>query len=295
MDKEIFDYDFKNPQRLTKDNILAIKIIYEGFSKKIGAWLSNRLGEEVVIEEKDPLQTNFSSFISKYPYPTILGVISQNPLPSFSIIFLKPSLGFYLIDKFLGGVGEEIKINREITSVERKILEKILDEFIKLLREAWLGVLPIDFKLGDIITNPISLKAISPNETVIKTDFKIKIGEREEDFSFCLPFISIEPYLDRFTAKTGEEKRENVDALKTIGCISLPIVAILGRTKLTMGDVLRLSCGDVLRLSTKVSDGVVLTAEGKARFIGAPGISGGNIAVQIQKVLKEEDKDNPVR
>ncbi|MEW6679454.1 MAG: FliM/FliN family flagellar motor switch protein [bacterium] len=288
MEKEIYDYDFRNPPRLTKDNIISLKTIYEGFSKKTGAWLSNRLGEEATIETGDSLQTDYSSFISKYPYPTILGLISQAPLTSLSIIWLKPSLAFYLIDKFLGGKGGSIEIDREITSVEREVLKKVLDELISFLKQVWASVCEIDFKLEDIATNPLSLKAISPNEIVLKTDFKIKIKEREENFSLCLPFISIEPYLDRLTTKPKEEKKTKEMTSTTIGLISLPVVALLGKTKLTIGEVLNLSCGDVLKLPARVSDGVVLWAGGKERFIATPGISGGNMAVQIKKVLKEE-------
>ncbi|MEW6102571.1 MAG: FliM/FliN family flagellar motor switch protein [bacterium] len=292
MEKEIYDYDFRNPQRLTKDNIISLKTIYSEFSKKIGAWLSNRLQEEITIETEDSLQTDYSKFISKYPYPTILGLISQNPLTLNSIIGIKPSFAFYLIEKFLGGKGEGVEINREITSVEKEVLKKVLDEFINVLKQAWIGVCEIDFKLEDIATNPLSLKAISLNEIVIKTGFKIRIKEREENFSLCLPFISIEPYLDRLTTKPKKEKKEAETASATIEFIPIPVVALLGKTKLTMADVLNLSCGDVLKLPARVSDGVVLCAGGKERFIATPGVSGGNMAVQIRKVMKEEGNES---
>ncbi len=292
MEKEIRDYDFKNPERLTKDNIFALKLIYKEFGKRIGIWLSNRLREEVVIEGEDLLQTDYSSFISKYPYPTILGLISQSPLVSFSIIWIKSSLAFYLIEKFLGGKGEDIAIDREITNVEKGVLKKLLEELINILKDVWLGVCEIDFKLEDITTNPISLKVISQAEIVMKTSFKIKIKEREGEFSFCLPFISIEPYLNKLTTKPKDEKKVTSTGSKAIGSIFIPVVVELGRTKVTMADVLKLSCGDVLRLSNRVSDGVILSTGGKPKFIGNPGIASGNIAIQIQKVLKEEGKNN---
>lgn len=292
MGKKITDYDFRNPERLTKDNILALNTLHEDFKKRLLAWFSNRLQEEVLIEGEDSQQIHYANFIAKYPYPTILCVLSQNPLSSFSIVWIKSSLAFYLVDKFLGGKGEEITINREITSVEKEVLKKFLSEFIKILSDVWLSVCEIDFKLENILTNPSSFKAIPENEVVIMTNFKIKIKEREEGFSFCLPFISIEPYLDRLTTKPREGKKEKSAPLKMVESISLPIIALLGKTTLTIDDVLKLSCGDVLKLSTRVSDGIILSTQDTPRFVGNPGISGGNISVQIKKVLKEEGKKN---
>lgn len=288
MEKEICEYDFKNPPRLTKDNILFIKMLNEDFSKRLSLWFSNRLQEEIIIKEKDSQQIHYTDFITKHSYPTILCILSQSPLSSFSIIWIKPSLVFYLIDRSLGGKGGEVIINREITSVEKEVLKRFVMEFTKILSDVWLSVLKIDFKLEDIITNPSNFKGIEDNELVIMTNFKIKIKEREEDFSLCLPFISVEPYLDKLTTKPKEEKKISEASSKAIESIFLPIVALLGKTTLTIDDILKLSSGDVLKLSTKVSDGIILSAGEKPRFAGNPGISGGNIAVQIKRVIMEE-------
>lgn len=288
MEKDIYDYDFKNPPRLNKDNILFIKMLNEDFSKRLSNWFSNRLQEEVVIKEKDSQQIHYTSFVAKYSYPTILCILSQNPLSSFSILWIKPNLAFYLIDRSLGGKGGEVIINREITSVEKEVLKRFFMEFIRILSDVWLSVLKIDFKLEDIITNPSNFKGIGDNELVIMTNFKIKVKEREEDFSFCLPFISIEPYLDKLTTKPKEEKKTSETPFLAIESVSIPIIASLGKTTLTIDDILKLSSGDVLKLSTKVSDGIILSAGEKPRFIGNPGISGGNIAVQIKRVVMEE-------
>lgn len=286
MEKEIYDYDFKNPPKLTQDNILAIKILYEDFSKRLSTWFSNRFQEEIIVKWGNTQQMHYTDFIAKYPYPTILCILSQNPLSSFSIVWIKPSFAFYLVDKSLGGKGEEVAINREITLVEKEVLKMFLKEFTRMLSEVWISVCKIDFTLQDIITNPATFKAISENELVILTNFKIMIKEREEGFSFCLPFISIEPYLERLTTKPQKkEETQSEVPLKMLEAISIPIVAILGKTRLTIDDILRLSCGDVLKLSTKVSDGIVLMAGEKPRFIGNPGISGGNIALCIKEVL----------
>ncbi|HAW50496.1 TPA: hypothetical protein DCX16_06075 [bacterium] len=289
MEKEIRDYDFRNPQRLTKENIFALRMIYDNFAKEISSWLSNRLREEILVEQDDPIQTNYLDFISKYQYPTILVVINQPPLEGQSIFWIKPSLAFYIIDKFLGGTGEDIEIKREITIAEKELLKKMMEGFFEGLKNAWVDVEKVDFSLSDIVTNPLSIKVLSDNDIVVKIKLMTKISEREEEICFCIPFISLESILNKLTTKPKEEEKPTSGIGNAVESISLPIVVELGKARITMGDVLKLSCGDVLRLSRKVSDGVVLNSGGKPRFIGNPGIYGGNIAVKITKVLKGDE------
>jgi len=287
-EKEIRDYDFRNPERLTRDNVLALKMVYEKFGQGISGYLSGQLRIEVKTEVEEPIQVLYSDFIAENPFPTILAIINHPPLPAASLIWFQPALIFYLLERFFGGKGEEVGINRQITDIEQQVVSGIAKEFLKHLKRAWEALSEIDFSLNQIMINPLSTQIVAPEELMIKTEIKIIMGDKEGKLACYLPFISIDPILAKLTTKPqtqGKEKEEAKGMERGINLIPLSVSAELGRVKVTMKEILNLAEGDVLRLSGKVSEGVVMNVANKPKFIGIPGISGGNIALQIKKVL----------
>lgn len=221
-------------------------------------------------------------------------IIDHPPLKAQSLIWLQPALVFFLLDRLFGGKGEEIEVKREITEIEQQVVMNLTIEFLKYLRESWQDIEEIEFTPKEVVQNPLSAQIVAEEEVVIKTDLSVRVGEKEGELSYCMPFISIEPLLPKLTTKPKliKEEGESVSSMrKGVDLIPVQIVAELGRTRVSMGDIMRLSPGDVLRLSTKVRDGVILNVAGKSKFSATPGTVSGNIAVQITKVLKEEKEE----
>ncbi len=287
-EKEIRDYDFRNPERLTSYNVLALKMIYEKFGQGIVSYLSGKLRIDAKTEIEEPTQMLYSDFILSNPFPTILAIINHPPLPASSLIWFQPALVFYLLERFFGGKGEEAGINRAITDIEQQVVSGIAKEFLKHLKIAWAGLSEIDFSLKQVVINPLSAQIVAPEELVIKTEIKIIMGDKEGRLACYLPFISIDPLLVKLTTKPQVQEKEKEEARgmeKGINLVPLSVAAELGRVRVTMQDLLNLTQNDVLRLSAKVADGVVVNVANKPKFIGIPGISGGNIALQIKKIL----------
>ncbi|MBU1261578.1 flagellar motor switch protein FliM [bacterium] len=287
-EKEIRDYDFRNPERLTRDNLLSLKMIYERFGQGIAGYLSGQLRIETKVEIEEPRQVLYSDFIAENPFPTILALVNHPPLPAASLIWFQPALVFYLLERFFGGKGEEAGINRAITDIEQQVVSGIAREFLKHLKRAWERLSEIDFSLKGVVINPLSAQIVAAEELVIKTEMKIIMGDKEGKLACYLPFTSIEPLLTKLTTKPQtqeKEKGESKGMERGMNLVPLSVTAELGRVRVTMKDILNFAQGDVLRLSGKVADGVVINVANKPKFIGIPGISGGNIALQIKKVL----------
>jgi flagellar motor switch protein FliM len=61
----------------------------------------------------------------------------------------------------------------------------------------------------------------------------------------------------------------------------LEVAAELGTRRMRVRDVLALAPGDVIPLGTGRDGPVLVRVEGRARFVGAPGMSGGSNAVRV--------------
>jgi len=66
--------------------------------------------------------------------------------------------------------------------------------------------------------------------------------------------------------------------------IDVDITVELGRTTINVEQVLNLRINDVIQLERYVDDELVLKVEGVPKFVGYPGLSKGNRALQVTSI-----------
>src|SRR5512144_1593381 len=77
---EIRNYDFKRPERVSKDQMRALENLHEGFSRNFGASLSGFLRTIIEVKVASIEQMTFSEFTHSLPNPTCFNLLSAEPL-----------------------------------------------------------------------------------------------------------------------------------------------------------------------------------------------------------------------
>lgn len=293
MTKQVVEYDFRKAKHVDQDKIASLQIIFDAFSQKVAASLSSKLGSIVQTQVLSVTQSPYANFVKTISVPTLIGIIDMSPLRGLALIEISPNVIFNFIDRLLGGKGEIISLSRGLTDVELEIVEGIVIDFTKDLKNAWSNVIEINPELKKVESNPQFAQITSPNEGVIVGTIEIKAGETTGSMTFCIPLLMIEPIMAKFT---GEEKTslpggetqtvssEDIAKMqKAMEDVILPIVVELGKTEVSMRDILELKEGDVVRLENKVNDVLIMYAGEVPKFKCRPGIIGNRMAVQIVK------------
>src|SRR5581483_10106910 len=73
-----------------------------------------------------------------------------------------------------------------------------------------------------------------------------------------------------------------------IGQVTLPLAVQLGQTEMTVGALLDLREGQVIRLNTNAHGELPVLVDDHVKFVGQPGLSGRNLAVQIVRAANQE-------
>lgn len=68
---EVRDYDFKRPERVSKDQMLALQTLHEAFARSYGASLSGFLRTIVEVKVASCEQMTYSEFIAGLPNPRV--------------------------------------------------------------------------------------------------------------------------------------------------------------------------------------------------------------------------------
>ncbi len=296
-ERQVKDYDFARPAKFSKEHLRTLEIIFEHFGRLLATNLPAYLRKSVSVDVVNSEVVIYSEFSNALSNPVLLGVVGMDPLMGNVIMEMASNLGFAIVDRLLGGVGNSLEKERDFSEIELSILERVFTICVNLLHEPWENVVEITPRLNRIETNSQFAQIISPSETIAIVTINLKIGDVEGLMNICLPYTTLEPVMDKLNTKywfsTMKEKDSNSyeAAIKNIIDNALiPMKAVLGTSKINVQDFVNLQLGDVIRLDRKVDDELEVYVGNIKKFKALPGYSDNKYAVRVTEILREESE-----
>ncbi len=294
-EKQVKNYDFARPSKFSKEHLRTLEIIFEHYSRLLSTELPAYLRKNVQVDVVNSEVVIYSEFSNALSNPVLLGVVNFEPLKGNIIMEIASNLGYAIVDRLLGGEGMALDKNRDFTEIELSILERIFNICVNLLREPWKNVVNINPRLERIETNSQFAQIISPSETIAIITISIQIGDVSGLMNICLPFICMEEVMDKLNTKywfsTMQERDENSyeEAIESLISRALvPVKAILGKSRISVGDFVNLQVGDVIRINRKVEDELDVYVGDIKKFKALPGSFEDKYAVRVTEIVREE-------
>lgn len=294
--KKVKIYDFKRPNKFSKDQIHTLQVIHENFSRLLTTFFSAHLRTVVQLNVLSVEQLTYEEFVRSIPNPTILNIITLEPLEGNAIFEINPDIGFSIIDRMFGGPGEAPEKIRPLTDIEKTVMDRVINRALDFLKEAWDSVIDFNPRLEMSESNPQFTQIVSPTEMCVLISLETKIGEAEGMLNLCIPYLVLEPIITNlsthfwFNSASKDSTAENIASLKKkIERATVPIVVELGKANITIRELLEIQNGDVLKLDTLANDALDIFIGNRKKYVGLPGVNGSKMAVQITSVLKEGD------
>ncbi len=298
VDVEIRNYDFKRPERVSKDQMRALEALHEGFARNFGAALSGYLRTIVEVSVANIEQLTFSEFIHALPNPTCFNLLSSKPLDGQMCLEISPLIIYPIIDRLLGGSSGDLFIpQRPLTQIEWRLVKRLTDRALLNLSEAWSNIMKIAFELTETESNPQLVQIVPPNEVVVVIGFEIKMGNRAGTMSLCIPYNVIEPVMGKLSQQnwfTYVKKSANdghAQAMeKNLAGAPLLVNVLLGHTTIKVHELVNLAPGDILQLDKPATGEMIVQIEGKNKFTGLVGQHKGKRALRIKRAVLSSDR-----
>ena len=289
--------DYARPAKFSKEHLRTLEIIFEHFGRLLATNLPAYLRKSVSVDVVNSEVVIYSEFSNALSNPVLLGVVGMDPLMGNVIMEMASNLGFAIVDRLLGGVGNSLEKERDFSEIELSILERVFTICVNLLHEPWENVVEITPRLNRIETNSQFAQIISPSETIAIVTINLKIGDVEGLMNICLPYTTLEPVMDKLNTKywfsTMKEKDSNSYEAAIENIIDnalIPMKAVLGTSKINVQDFVNLQLGDVIRLDRKVDDELEVYVGNIKKFKALPGYSDNKYAVRVTEILREESE-----
>lgn len=294
--KQVKEYDFKRPAKFSKEHLRTLEIIFEHYGRLISTNFPVYLRKNVQVNVVNSEALTFSEFTNSLSNPVILGIVNFLPLNGNIMVELAANVGFAMVDRLLGGQGDSLEKIREFSEIELSLVQKMVSICISLLREPWRNVLDLNPVLERVETNPQFAQIIAPTEMIAIVTLNLKIGDVEGLMNICLPYFTLEGVMDKLNTKfwfstmqeiSDESYTEHMEDM--IRHVTVPIMAVLGESTITVTDFVNLQVGDIIRLDSKVSQDMDVYVGNIRKFKALPGSTKDSYAVRVTEIIREEE------
>ena len=239
-------YNFKRPDKFSKDHLRALQDLHREFSRQISLVLTAYLRMRVEIDVVSTDQLTYDEFIRSMPSPFTIGIFELKPLPGQILLGTSFEVLSCIVDRMLGGSGLSEKKQRELTVVEDALAKKVLEKIIKTVENTWSNILPVQGELIGLDSSYQMVQVAGAGEIVALITFEVQIaGKYFGLLSLCFPYPVLENVIGSLSAQhifqtkgivaTTEERQKMIQKLNTS---TVDVNVLFGSTDITLEELL---------------------------------------------------------
>lgn len=296
---DIVSYDFRRPNRISKNQVRTFQTVHENFAEVFGYYLVSKLQTPVSISVTSVDQLFYSEFILSVSNPSCLYVFDIGGTDGNGIMEISPQFALTIVETLLGGAAETTPKSRSITAIEQAVIRGIIEHAFADLKGAWRAISEIDFKFTRLETEADFVQIAPSSEIVIVVSFDVNLGTHQFLMNLCFPTFALEEVLAQLNRQqvtssllniSKKKQQQNMENIKKrIQNSYMDIVAKLGDTTLSVKELMEIEEGDVIKLHKRINEEIEILVAGSRKLAGRPGSIEGRKAVRVIRPLKEED------
>ena len=293
--RKIKVYDFKRPDKFSKDQIRTLYMLHESFARLLNTYMSSHLRTLVNVDVASVEQLTYQEFVQSLANPSVITILGVPPLKGNIIFEISTEIAFAYLDRVFGGDGSTAMKTRVLTEIEDAVMRRFVNSAMERFKESWSNVTPMNPILEATESNPQFTQIVPPNDMVVIVTLQTKLGEVEGMMNICIPYLVLEPIMSKLTTTfwvsasvAKDDNKGHAEIIrKKLNKTQVPFIVEVGRVQITIKEFLTLGFGDVLQLNTKVKEDFPCMIGTNAKFLCRPGTFGKKLAVQITQVVKK--------
>jgi flagellar motor switch protein FliM len=146
------------------------------------------------------------------------------------------------------------------------------------------------------------VQVFAPNERMLGLKFRIRIADTVSFLMLGIPSAAFEPIRERLTqghqnadsAQTESERVEHERLYKNVQKAKVNVSALLGQTKLSLKQIMRLKEGDVLRVMRDPESLIEVVVKDKMKYRAVIGRAQSRKAVKLVEAIEPRQKANDI-
>ena len=273
-------YDFARPRSVSDRLLVVAEAAHAAFADGLATTLSDALGESVIVRSSTLDDVAGLDFVNSRARPTAFFGLGLGAVGPRLGLDLAPALALFLVERHLGGSDALSAEGRALSGLERAVVEDVwMPRFASVFAETW-GTIPPTAQ--GFAPAPEAIDLVPPSDRVVSIDFEVSVGDASATLSLAYPVDTLRVLLEVATsAPTAEAAPAPPVRTRVLGTVPVDLRAELGRTRLSVSDLLGLAPGDVIPLAQPADAPIAVSVGDGLRFEAHTGISGTRLALRV--------------
>jgi flagellar motor switch protein FliM len=300
--RKIKPFDFRFNKRLDKfsaNQLQTLRTLHDNFTRLLNNSLSVYLRTRVEATIVAIDQISYGDFIASIGLPSILSIFSMDPLPGSGIVQVDLNLVFSIIDRLLGGPGWYPQKLRDLTDIERTLMQRFMARMLNSYRESWNYLLTLSLKIEALDSNPQFIPRIIPLDQIVAlVTCELKVGEMTGLMNFCLPYqvlqqigsqLSDFQWSPSIVAGRAVTEQDVTQLARNVERAPVGVTVELGKTVVSLRDLIALQPGDLVLFDKPVGEPLAVCVNEREKFKVFPGVNRDRLAVQVSHIVENEE------
>jgi flagellar motor switch protein FliM len=263
-------YNFRRPDRITKEQIRALHFLHDRFARNVSTSLSAYLRTLTAVSVGSVDPYSYGEFLEALPDPTVFYAVSLSPLELVGALELNPGVAFAIVDRMLGGSGSGLPMDRALTEIEQHVVDAAVSLIIDNLAEAWQSIVDISITVTGRESRPQMLQVATTNEQVVVVACTIKVGDVSGTLHFSMPSGLIDAVGNKFSGNWQRAQREPSADVKSrlherLGGVPFDVTGLL-ETSIPVRELIALQAGDIVTFGRAVTRPVDVRIGGALKY-----------------------------
>ncbi len=289
-----------NSAMVNYERLPMLDIVFDRLVRLMSTSLRNLTSDNVEVSLDQVSTVRFGDYMNSIPLPAMLSVFKAEEWDNNGLMVTDSALIYSVVDVLLGGRKGTPAIRvegRPYTTIESKLVEKMVQVALGDLSSAFDPLSPVSFSLDRIETNPRFATITQGNNACVLARLRIDMGDRGGRVEILIPYATLEPIRElllqmfmgeKFGRDSIWENHLTLELYKT----DVQLQAVLGELTLPLGKMLQWKVGTQLVFPTEVDQDLELRCGDFPMFTGPVGQKKEHIAVRIEDYIEPEEEEN---
>ncbi len=289
-----------NSAMVNYERLPMLDIVFDRLVRLMSTSLRNLTSDNVEVSLDQVSTVRFGDYMNSIPLPAMLSVFKAEEWDNHGLMVTDSALIYSIVDVLLGGRKgtPAIRIEgRPYTTIETKLVERMVQVTLSDLSSAFDPLSPVSFTLDRMETNPRFATITQGGNACVLARLRVDMGDRGGRIEVVIPYATLEPIrellLQMFMGeKFGRDSIWENHLTQELHQTEIHLQAVLGEKVLPLDELLNWKVGSQIVFNTFVDDELELRCGNVPMFRGPVGQKLGNIAVQIDRYIQENDEDD---
>lgn len=274
---------------ISHERLPMLEVVCDRVVRAFSSSMRNLTSDAIEVSLEEVTSARFGEFVGRVALPAMIGVFHISEWENYGLVTVESGLIYAVVDALLGGRGGTAPVlidGRAFTTIETKLVSRMVDLALRDFAEAFAPIEPISISLERIETNP-RFAAIARNSNICAVaTFRIDMDGRGGKFSLLLPYATLEPVreklLQRFMGeKSGSDHIWEGHMATEIAKTDISLDVVLGETAMSLERLRALAVGDVVNLMRDPDAALELRCGGVPLGRAQIGQRSGRMAVRL--------------